>query len=123
MYEDMAVVGKGIPLREAYSKVTGREKFAADYSLMGALWMKILRSPYPHAKIRNIDMSKAMVLPGVQAVLTHKDVLPRVNSPVGSLNWKGRILEDRVRFVGDEVAAVVGATEEVAEKALDLIDV
>ncbi|MFC2020145.1 hypothetical protein ACFLU4_09445, partial [Chloroflexota bacterium] len=74
MYDDMVIVGKGIPLRESYTKVTGMEKFTPDYSPPDALWMKILRSPYPHARIKSIDAAKALALPGVVAVLTHEDV-------------------------------------------------
>ncbi|MFC2013681.1 xanthine dehydrogenase family protein molybdopterin-binding subunit [Chloroflexota bacterium] len=122
MREEMAVVGKGIPLREAYPKVTGTLKYVSDYSMLGASWMKILRSPYPHAKIINIDTSKATALLGVRAVLTYKDVLSR-EATGPSLNWKGKILEDRVRFVGDEVAAIAADTAELAESALDLIEV
>ncbi len=122
MYEDMLIVGKGVPLREGYPKATGMLKFAPDHTVVGALRMKILRSPHPHAKIRSINTSKAETLPGVSAVLTHKDV-PQKEILCKIFNWRGKILDDRVRFVGDEVAAVAGVTEEVAEKALDLIEV
>ncbi len=122
MYREMTVVGKGIPLQDGYLKVSGRLKFATDRSVAGGLCMKILRSPYPHAKIKSIDTGKAEALPGIKAVLTHKDV-PQRKILCAIYNWEGRILEDRVRFVGDEVAAVAGETEEIAEEALDLIDV
>ncbi|MBA7707119.1 Nicotinate dehydrogenase large molybdopterin subunit [subsurface metagenome] len=122
MYKDMAVVGKGIPLREGLPKVTGMERFAPDCSLVGALWMKILRSPHPHAKIKRIDVTQAEALPGAGAVLTYKDA-PLNDIVCGLSNWKGKVLEDRARFVGDEVAAVAAETEKVAEEALDLIQV
>jgi len=121
MYEDMSIVGKGVPLREGYPKVTGTEKFAPDRGLAGALWMKILRSPHPHAKIKKIDVTEAEALSGVKAIITHKDVpLKEISDEV---IWKSKVLEDRVRYVGDEVAAVVAESEKVAEGALDLIQV
>ncbi len=122
MYKDMTIVGKGIPLKEGYSKVTGMLKFTPDRGVPGQLWMKILRSPHPHAKIKSIDTSKAEASPGIEAVIAHKDV-PQKEIICPILNWRGGVLEDRVRYVGDEVAAVAGQTEEAAEKALDLIEV
>jgi len=122
MYKDMSVVGKGVPLREGHPKVTGMEKFAPDRGLTGALWMKILRSPHPHARIRRIDVTGAEALPGVEAVLTYKDAPPN-DILCGIFNFKGKVLEDRARFVGDEVAAIAAESEKVAEEALDLIQV
>jgi len=121
MYNDTSIVGKGLPLREGYTKVTGMERFAPDRGLAGALWMKILRSPYAHANIKNIDVTKAEALSGVIAILTHKDVpLKEISDHFA---WQGRALADRVRFVGDEVAAVAAVSEKIAEEALDLIQV
>jgi CO/xanthine dehydrogenase Mo-binding subunit len=121
MYKDMSIVGKSVPLRDGYPKVTGAEKFANDRSLAGALWMKILRSPHPHAKIKKIDVTEAEALPGVKATLTHNDVTQKeIHGNIG--NFVGRILEDRMRFVGDEVAGVAAESEEAAEQALDLIE-
>ena len=83
------------------------------------LYGKVLRSPHPHANIKNIDTSKAKKVRGVKAVLTYKDVP----------EWKGgmpahvRILDSKVRFVGDAVALVAAETEEIALEALDLIEV
>ncbi len=122
MAEKLTIVGKSIPLKNGYSKVTGMERFAPDRSRVGALWMKVLRSPHPHAIIKRIDVSKAEALPGIGAVLTHKDV-PQKEIRCEGFNWRGKILGDRVRFVGDEVAAVAGVSEEVAERAFDLIEV
>jgi len=122
MYEEMSIVGKGVLLREGHPKVTGMERFAPDRGVVGALWMKILRSPHPHAKIQRIDVTGAEALPGISAILTHEDV-PQKEVICSISNWKGRILEDRARFVGDEVAAVAAETEKVAEEALDLIQV
>lgn len=118
----MRIVGEGIPLREGHTRVTGAEKYAPDRSLPGALWMKILRSPYAHARIKRIDTAIAEAMPGIRAVLTHKDV-PRKEIRCKTFNWKGKILDDRVRFVGDEVAAIAGENGEAAWEALGLVRV
>lgn len=122
MYSDTSIVGKGVPLREGFPKVTGGERFVPDRGLNGALWMKILRSPHPHARIKSIDTLAAEALPGVRATLTYKDA-PKKEIKCTIFNWRGPVLPDRVRFVGDEVAAVAAESEELAEKALDLIAV
>ena len=71
--EDYSVIGKRIPRVDGRVKVTGEGKYAADYSLPGMLWCKMVRSPYAHAKILNVDTSRAEKLRGVKAVLTGKD--------------------------------------------------
>jgi len=98
--------------------VTGRAKFASDFTLPGMLCLKILRSPYPHARIVSIDTSKAMALPGVKAVFTAKDIAanPRWNPFYP-------ILTDVARFVGDDIAVVAAVDEETAIEALALIKV
>ncbi|MFQ5763027.1 MAG: xanthine dehydrogenase family protein molybdopterin-binding subunit, partial [Candidatus Bathyarchaeia archaeon] len=97
-------------------------KFAVDVTLPGMLHGKILRSPHPHAQIKRIDTSKAEALPGVNAVLTHKDI-PQKDWVGVWVNYRGPVLSDRVRFVGDEVAAVAAKGQRTAEKALGLIEV
>ncbi|MFH1775335.1 MAG: molybdopterin cofactor-binding domain-containing protein, partial [Chloroflexota bacterium] len=98
------------------------EKFAPDRDAVGALWMKILRSPHPHARIKGINTTRVLALPGVEAVVTHEDA-PRKEIRCRIFNWKGRVLDSRVRFIGEEVAAVAAETEAIASKALDLIEV
>ena len=71
--EDYSVIGKRIPRVDGRVKVTGEAKYAADFEMPGMLWCKILRSPFPHAKILNIDTSRAEKLPGVKGVITGKD--------------------------------------------------
>ena len=105
MYDDTKIVGKSTPLRGAQSRVTGTEKFVPDRSRLGALWMKILRSDNAHACIKRIDVKAAEDYPGVGAVLTYK-VVPPGEMVCVIFNFKGKILDDRVRFFGDEVAAV-----------------
>ncbi len=114
-------VGKPIPRIEGEGKVTGKTKFAADLPFEGLLWAKTLRSPIPHGRIKSIDTARAKELEGVHAVLTGADV---PNVFVGSrIKDQPVLAADRVRFVGDAVAAVAADTEEIAEKALTLIDV
>jgi len=112
-------IGKSIPQKESKEKVTGRAQFVAE--MRADFYVKVLRSPYPHAMIRDIDVSEAEKLPGVEAILTHKDVPNRV-MPRSSAR-PCYILEDHLRYVGDEIAAIAAESVEIAEEALDLINV
>ncbi|WP_338833124.1 Putative xanthine dehydrogenase molybdenum-binding subunit XdhA [Moorella humiferrea] len=126
------VVGKSISRVDAVAKVTGKAKYTADFFTRDMLVGKILRSPYAHALVKNIDASRAKALPGVEAVLTYKDV-PQIKFATAghpyALDPKHRdkadrtILTDKARFVGDAVAAVVARDELTALEALKLIDV
>ena len=114
-------VGKALPRIEGFGKVTGQTKYAADLPFEGLLWAKVLRSPIPHGRIKNIDTSKAKALAGVHAVLTGADV---PNVFVGTrLKDLPVLASDKVRFVGDAVAAVAADSEAIADEALALIDV
>jgi CO/xanthine dehydrogenase Mo-binding subunit len=114
-------VGQPLPRIEGPAKVTGLIKYTADIDRRGILWGKTLRSSLPHARILNIDTSRARNLPGVKAVITGRDVSPRL---VGaSLKDMPVLARDRVRFVGEEVAAVAAADADTAEEALALIQV
>ncbi len=129
-----SVVGKRIPRIDAPEKVTGTAEFAADVKLQNMLVGKVFRSPYAHAKILKIDTSKAERLPGVAAVITHKDI-PEVifNRHVTTallpepVRKKERddeyVLSDKARFVGDAIAAVAAADAYTAAEAMELIDV
>ncbi len=122
-------VGRPWPQIDAVDKVRGRTRYAADMTLPGQLYGRILRSPVPHGIIRRIDTSRALKVPGVRAVITAADLPP--NGPEG----KGRVpfgpyvddweilCSDRVRYIGDEVAAVAAVSEEAAAEALELIEV
>ncbi|MRH44344.1 xanthine dehydrogenase subunit D [Aquibacillus halophilus] len=104
------------------AKVTGSLKYLTDLSFPNMLYGKILRSAYPHAKILSININDAEKLPGVKAVITHKDI-PGLNG-FGIISPDQPVLcEDRVRYVGDAIAAVAAETIEIAEKALQLIKV
>ena len=124
------VIGKSITRPDAHDKVTGGKKYPVNYSLPGMLHMKILRSPYPHAKIKSIDASAAEALPGVRAVLLPDDVPKKYFTPVYFVPYNAPsmpqdfiLMSDTVRWAGQPVAAVAASTEEIAEAALELIDV
>src|SRR5918996_1165993 len=112
------VVGKRGPNIDAVERVTGRAKYTGDIDIPGMLVARVLRSPHAHARIVAIDTSKAEALPGVRAVITHRDA-PKV------MVWGSRqyALNDRARYVGDPVAALAAVDAETADKALKLITV
>ena len=103
-------------------KVTGKLKYASDYPQQEFLHGKILRSPYPHALIKSIEVSQARELPGVVCVLTGSD-LPGRNGFGAILADQPVICQDKVRFIGDGVALVAAESERIAQKALELIQV
>ncbi len=119
-------VGKSRPLITAPYLVDGSAWYTADLRFPNALHCKVLRSHLPHAKIKNIDISKAEKLPGVMYVATHKDV-PKVKFNIshhpGAIPKDEYVLSDRVRYVGDKVAAVAARDRDTAERALELIDI
>ena len=118
-----ATVGKSLPRVDAADKVTGRAKYTADLSCHNMLCGKILTSPTAHARIKSIDKSKAEALEGVKLVLTAKDV-PDITYGVNPPRYDEHILaREKVRHVGDEVAAVIAVDEDTATKALALIEV
>src|ERR1044071_947689 len=117
----LEVVGTSVPRVDGAEKVTGTAKYTADLPLTGALWGKTLHSPYAHALIKRIDTSEAAALPGVFAVITGADVGEGLfGSNLRDLTVLAR---DRVRFIGERVAAVAAIDEDTAQAALDLIDV
>jgi len=112
-------VGKSVPRVDAYEKVTGAAVFADDVQFgPGLYYGRLVRSPYAHALVKRIAVSKALEVPGVKAVVTGKDV----NARIGLYLIDRPILAiDRVRFVGEPVAGVVATSEEIAEEAAQLI--
>jgi 4-hydroxybenzoyl-CoA reductase subunit alpha len=116
------VVGKPFRKVDARAKCTGQTKFADDIFLPRMLYCKILRSHHPHALIKNIDLSKALALPGVIAIITGRDLpIPYGILPVSQ--DEHALCIDKVRFVGDPVAAVAAIDEDVAFDAMNLIEV
>lgn len=126
--QEMRVVGKRVPRVDAIKLALGKPAYTDDFTPPSVLHGKILHSPHAHALIKRIDTSKARALPGVHAVLTWQDIRPvrfttagqshPLPSPLDTL-----VLDRKVRFVGDRVAAVAAETPEIAERALGLIEV
>ena len=110
-------VGQNLPRQGLKERITGQTRFTADLKRPGMLHGRILRSPHPHARIVAIDTAAAASFPGVRAVLTYKDV------PPGRLAPDLAVLEETLRFVGDEVALVAAESEAQAEDALAAISV
>jgi len=124
---EFSLVGKNVPRIDAIDKVTGRAKYGMDMRMDGMLFAKLLRSPYPHARLVNIDTRAAENHPGVKTVATIDEV-PKVVGTIGNLMTKhGRsrlYLRDNVlRFMGDPIAAVAADDEDSALEALSLIEV
>jgi CO/xanthine dehydrogenase Mo-binding subunit len=120
--EGFRVIGRARPKIDALAKATGAALYADDLVLPGMLHAKMLRSTQAHARIRSIDCSAARALPGVHAVLTGKDLPVKY----GVIPWtpdENALALDKVRFVGDEVAAVAAVDEDTANAALKLIEV
>src|SRR5437899_5528079 len=118
----MRVVGKPLPKVDAAAKVTGRALYADDIALPRTLHCKILRSPHPHARILSIDTAAAKRIPGVLAVITGLD-LP-IKFGILPVTQDERALEhEKVRYVGDPIAAVAATEEEIAAAACDAIAV
>jgi 4-hydroxybenzoyl-CoA reductase subunit alpha len=120
--DDLNVVGKPFRKVDARAKCTGQTKFADDIILPRMLSCKILRSHLPHALIKNIDLSKALALPGVFAIITGKD-LPISYGILPVSQDEHALCIDKVRFIGDPVAAVAAIDEDVAFDAMNLIEV
>ncbi len=124
----MNIVGKGIKKIDGMSITTGKPVYTDDLSAKNALVVKILRSPHAYAKIKDIDTSKAEMVDGVECVLTYKDV-PKSRFTLAGQTYPEPspydrlILEDVVRYVGDEVAIVAAIDEKTAIKAMNLIKV
>ncbi|HEX9076570.1 MAG TPA: molybdopterin cofactor-binding domain-containing protein [Anaerolineae bacterium] len=119
---NLSIIGKPQLKVDALQKVTGETRFADDLSLPRMLYGKLLRSVHPHARILGVDTTLAEQLPGVFAVITGKD-LPIKYGIMPSTQDEEALCVDKVRFVGDPVAAVAAIDEPTAERALELIDV
>ncbi|MEW6592487.1 MAG: molybdopterin cofactor-binding domain-containing protein, partial [Candidatus Hadarchaeota archaeon] len=113
-------VGKDIPRLDAVEKVTGTAVYTGDLRFPGMLYTRLLKSPHAHAKILKIDTSEAERLSGVRAVLTGEEAHQRFGIYMSD---KTVLAVDKVRHVGEPVAAVAADTEEIAERAVELIKV
>ncbi len=110
---DFQTLGKPVPRVEGLEKVTGMTQYAADLAVPNALWSKVLRSPFSHARLVRVDTSKAKEHPGVHAVLCGSDLPPILTG----LRMKDMpiLAQERVRFVGEHVAALAAESLEIAE--------
>lgn len=125
-----SIIGKSVPRPDAFDKVTGGKGYPVNIKLPGMLHGKILRSPYPHAKILHVDTRAAEQLPGVKAVLVPADCPKRkyttvyfVPTDALSMVQDMLVMSDTVRYAGQPVAAVAATSVAIAEAALELIDV
>jgi 4-hydroxybenzoyl-CoA reductase alpha subunit len=121
--EEFSIIGKRIPRVDGRAKVTGEAKYAADYDMPGMLWCKIARSPYAHAKILNIDTSRAERLRGVKGVLTGKDFKGWKWGWMPKTREEEPLATHKVRYLAEAVAAVAAVDEDTAEEATQLIQV
>ena len=121
MAKPASIIGAAVGRVEGADKVNGRATYGADVHFPDTLWGKILRSPYPHARIVRIDTTKAWQVPGVKAIVTGKDEPEHYQGKsirdIPVLCW------DKVRYIGDKVAAVAAESRDAAEEAINLIEV
>jgi len=119
---NFSVIGKPLRKVDAMGKCTGETRYANDFDLPRMCYAKLLRSPHPHARIRSISTERALSLEGVYGVITGAD-LPVKFGIMPSTEDEEALAVEKVRYVGDPVAAVAAASESIAEKALQLIQV
>jgi len=113
-------IGKGVTRHDSFEKVTGQAEYVSDIKLNGMLYGKLKTSPHAHAKILRIDTARAEALPGVRAVITARDG----NAWVGIyMVDRTALADEKVRYFGEAVAAVAADTQEIANRAADLIEV
>ena len=117
----LKTVGHATHRIDALQRVTGKAKYTSDIHLPGMLYARVLRSPHPHARIRKIDVSKALALPGVKAILTHENC--DITWGSGDQLNQRKLFNNPVRFAGDPVAAVAAVNRHIAEDATHLIEV
>src|SRR5512146_3421707 len=119
----MTTLGENYVRVDGPAKLRGWAKFTADIEVAGVVYAKVLRSSYVHARLLRVDASKAVKLPGVVAVLTRDD-LKAMNSHFGPVVKDQPVVAlDRVRYVGDIIAAVAAEEKDIAEEAVELIEV
>ena len=119
---NFSVIGKPLPKVDAMGKCTGETRYANDFDLPRMCYAKLLRSPHPHARIHGIRTEKALEIEGVYAVLTGAE-LPQKFGIMPATEDEEALAIEKVRHVGDPVAAVAASTEAIAERALQLIEV
>ncbi len=123
MKREYVNIGGRLPRVDGMVKAAGEAMYTGDLSLPGMLHGKLLRSPHPHARLLKVDTAPALTLEGVRAVITGEDTLKFLAGGIASPGNEPYLAFEKVRFVGDAVAAVAAVDEETAERALALIDV
>ncbi len=123
MSKRFSIIGQSLPKIDAWAKVVGETRFADDMMLPRMAYGKLLRSRHAHALIKGIDTARARALPGVYAVITGRDLPPVKFGILPVSQDEEALCVDKVRMVGDAVAAVAAVDEETAERACELIDV
>jgi CO/xanthine dehydrogenase Mo-binding subunit len=113
-------IGKDVPRIDAFEKVTGTALYTGDLKLPGMLYAKLLKSPHAHARIVNIDTSEAEKHPGVRAILTGKEAPYKFGI---YMTDKEVLAQGKVHYVGEPVVAIAADTEEIAERAVELVKV
>lgn len=113
---DYKLLGKNYTLPDLRAKVTGQSKYAEDHRAEGMVFAKLLVSPMPHARVRSLDTSRALALPGVEGILTADDV-PEAEAP------NEAALTNEPRYEGEPILAVAAVTEQIAADAIELIDI
>src|SRR5881397_2417534 len=122
----MKAVGARLPRYDGVAHVTGRTQYVDDVRVRGTLWTKALRSPHPNAAIKRLDTSKAEALPGVRAIVTHKDIPKNVYGHLEALGIPADeplLAVDEVRYKGQPIAAVAAESEDTAREAVALIEI
>jgi len=119
---DFQIIGKGTPLIDARKKVTGEARYADDFHFPNMLYCRFLRSIYPHARIESIDTSAASKIPGVRYILTGEE-LPEKFGILPISQDQTALAIDKVKYIGEIVAAVAADTEAIAEEAVKTIKV
>jgi len=123
MKDDLNIVGKRVVRSDSLAKVTGRARYTADLKFPKMLAAKVLRSPYPHARILGIDLTRALKVPGVKAAISGFDTLGVKWGVFRYTQDHSMLPTDKVRYVGEDVAAVAAVDEETAMEALSYIKV
>ncbi|MDI7258717.1 MAG: molybdopterin-dependent oxidoreductase [Thermodesulfobacteriota bacterium] len=117
------VVGKREPMLDALEKATGQARFTDDLSFPGMLFGKVLRSPHPHAKVLDVDLSGALKIKGVRGAISGKDIPKKMYGIVPMAKDEYALAIDKVRYIGDDVASVIAISPDVAEEAISKIRV
>jgi xanthine dehydrogenase molybdenum-binding subunit len=122
------VIGQPVARVDAVDKVTGSARYAADVNLPGMLWGKFVRSPHPHARIKKIDTARAEALPGVMAVVTQRSLgagatVESEDKVHGTKASRTFFADEEVRYQGQMIAAVAAVSAEIAQQAVELVEV